>query len=308
MYWALSRGVWIASSCQAIPPQLPGLGSRLHLLLICSFFERIWFHMMQPEFQVFWSWHCDSSARYGGKYHHVLCIAADWWVVDSCLLEPIQRQGTDRHRTLRLAYNGDKAALIWQFVPYFCGATSLLHAGLCLRLHFLHWRHIILEQLKHLNTLCVKQLAQFVIKFVTQFVIVIGSKLLWILIDCALQQIVTANQLSTLSGLPGSEVIVVFLSTASDGKQFYAISQQAALALPARIRKLTAVRHWLTGCSFAKQYRQQKLTCWAHQLCRSDQRFSMLGMVWFFCASKLKPHSQVGLAWKVKETLRQCWP
>jgi hypothetical protein len=105
------------------------------------FFERIWFHMMQPEFQVFWSWHCDSSARYGCKYLHVLCIAADWWVVDSCLLEPIQRQGTDRHRTLRLAYNGDKAALIWQFVPYFCGATSLLHAGLCLRLHFLHWRH-----------------------------------------------------------------------------------------------------------------------------------------------------------------------
>jgi hypothetical protein len=101
----------------------------------------------------------------------------------------------------------------------------------------------ILEQLKHLNTLCVKQLAQFVIKFVTQFVIVIGSKLLWILIDCALQQIVTANQLCTLGGLPGSEVIVVFLSTASDGKQFYAISQQAALALPARIRKLTAVRN-----------------------------------------------------------------
>lgn len=38
MYWALSRDVWIASACQAIPPQLPGLGSRLHLLLICSFF------------------------------------------------------------------------------------------------------------------------------------------------------------------------------------------------------------------------------------------------------------------------------
>ena len=179
MYWVLSRDFWIENGLyQAIPPQLPGLGSRLHALLRCSV-ERIECHMMQPEFQVFWSWHCDSSARYGGKYHHVVCITADRWVVDSCLLESIQRQGTDGHRTLRLAYNTDKAALIWQFVPYFCGATSVLPAGLCLRLHFLHWRHVILEQLKHLNTLYVKQLAQFV----TQFVAVIGSKLLCILID-----------------------------------------------------------------------------------------------------------------------------
>ena len=39
----------------------------------------------------------------------------------------------------------------------------------------------------------------------------------------------------------GSDVGVVFLSTASDGEQFYAISQQAAMAKPARLKLETVI-------------------------------------------------------------------
>ena len=182
----------------------------------------------------------DASTRHGGQYHYVLGFIADRWVMDSSLPESVQWQGmvhhgitlcswilsfrnTDRRCTSMFSWCLDLSLHRASHMPTFPALKAWMWKT---ETHFYFHIERVADDTGDgtYNHLAQNHRSSNGASESVGEVSLLDSTLMWI-------NVATLCLCESLWELRGSEIIVVFLSTASDGEQFYAISQQAAVAL-----------------------------------------------------------------------------